>query len=340
MKKLYLGACIASMSLVAACSSSSNEALKEAPIPSATIGVSIARNDNNSPFLQEMYQAFKTVAEKESVLHVMLESADNSMVKQQAQLDEMLAKGAKALVINLADPVNGGKVIIDKYCGKAPLVFYNFNPGAKEMAKCKDAYFVDSDVALAGIYQGLSVLENWKKNPQFDKNKDGRIQIAVLEAIPGEESSDARTKWSLSTIQSYPALSQEYQVLLRSPAFYQTQLAYDVVKQWVASPQFDNVELILSASDSMSMGATQAMKEYKKKTPIFSIDGLSVSKTLIDEGYIVSSVPFDSVSEAGAALHVAANLANNLEPLSGISHHMFDKVVRVPYATYESANLE
>lgn len=330
MIKFKIGLLVSSLALLSACSDNSNTVQQDSAFPSTQVGVSIARNDATSPFLQQAFQSFKKVGEEQSDTKVVIESADGSFEKQTAQLEQMLSQGAKALVIHLADASKGTE-LINKYCGKVPLVFYNLSPDTKALSQCKDAYFVDSDVSLSGQQQGLSVLENWGKHPEWDKNKDGNIQLAVLAAIPTEASSIARTKWALSTIESYPALSKNYQIVFQDFALYQTDLAKETVNKWMSSPQFQNVEVLISSSDSMALGAVEALKAQNVKLPIFSINGLSIAQQAIKDGYIISSVPFDSDSEAKVAVRLAANLAAGQDPLAGISQHMFDKVIRVPH---------
>lgn len=300
--------------------------------PTVMVGASIARNDDNSPYLQEVYRTMEKVGQEQPTLSLKLASADNSQEKQYAQLNQMLAEGAKALVINLADYTKGEEVI-KTYCDKVPLVFYNYHPGDKALASCKNAYFVDTDVPSGAIALGLSVLNHWKENKAWDKNGDGKIQLAIVEALPSELSSEARSTWTKSTIESYPNLGTETEVLFNDVALYQTHLAEELVNKWVAEPDFAKVEVVLSMSDSMSYGTLKALQAHNIKLPIFSIDRLSPTEEHIKKGEIIDAVATNFDAEMYTALRLAANLATNQDPMAGIAYRMEYKTIRVPYVT-------
>lgn len=311
--------------------SSANQAL-----PPTTLGFSIARNDANSPFLQKMYQTAKATGESTPNITLFVEEAQGNLQTQYTQLDKMIADGAKALIINIVDSdreiedVTGE--IVGKYCNKVPLVFYNTRIGEKAMASCDNAYMVLSDTAQGAITQGLSVLEYWQKNPAWDKNGDGKIQLALLDALPQDaDGIKGRGDWTLSTIQSYPTLGKEIQVLFRGEGIFQTHLAEQVVSQWVIAPEFANVELIVSSSDSMSYGISNILKKNNIKLPIFSLDGLPQTAEWIKNGDIVDSVGIDFEKEMEVAVHLAANLANGRDPLTGLDYRMEHRVMKIPY---------
>lgn len=305
-------------------------------LPPTTLGFSIARNDANSPFLQKMYDTAKKTGESTPNVTLFVNEAQGDLQIQYTQLDKMIADGAKALIINIADTdrhiEDVTKEIMDKYCDKVPMVFYNTRIGEKAMASCDNAYMVLSDTAQGAITQGLTVLEHWQQNPAWDKNGDGKIQLALMDALPADaDGIKGRGDWTLSTIQSYPVLGKDIEVVFRGVGIFQTHLAEEVTSSWVASPDFAKVELIVVSSDSMAYGVANVLKQNNLKLPIFGLDGLPQTAQVIKDGDMVASVGIDFDKEMEVAVRLAGNLANGQDPLSGLDYRMEHRVMKIPY---------
>lgn len=328
MKKLLLGVAISSITLLSACSNSDNSQ-KSVALPETTIGATISSIETN-PFFQGAYKTIQTVGEQQKQVTILLENSNDSQQVQYEQLEHMKNKGAKAFVINLVD-VGEGEKVIKKYCGQIPLVFFNRSPGDKALANCEHAYFVDGDASQAGVLQGLQILENWKKHPEWDKNKDGIIQFAIVEGIPNHAGAMARSKWAIGTLQNYPSLGVPVQKIFSEHAMFQTAIAKDVVKRWITQPQFSQVEVLFANNDSMAIGAIEALKEANKKVPVFGIDGTDAANNAIKKGDMVATVFNDYDNQAKVAVRMATNLAAGLPVMTGIEYKLHYKVVQVPY---------
>lgn len=305
--------------------------VKDTTPPPTTVGFVLARNDANSPYLQKAYQTAEQVSKNVPNLTLLMDNADGSMDTQYAHIDKLISQGAKAVVVNLVDGSKGGE-LLEKYCGKVPLVFYVINPGDKPMAKCDKAYFVNSDPAQGSVALGLSILRNWEKNPQWDKNGDGKIQIALMDAFPAQAQSASRGDWAISTIENYPGINKKADVLFRGAGRFQTNVAEEVATAWLADPNFANVEVIVSAADSMSYGVLAALqKNQMAKIPMFSVNRLTPTEDIIKKGEMVDSVATDFDNEVHAAIRLAVNLANDAPLTEGLNYHIHDKQLLVPF---------
>lgn len=308
----------------------SNEQSETIAYPTAKVGMSMSAIATNA-FFNDMYESAKGVMQQQPSLTLLLEQADNDQNKQYQQLDDMLQQGAKALVVNLAD-VSQGQAFVEKYCKKGvPVVYLNRNPGDKYLASCDTAYFVDGDANQAGVLQGLQVLEKWKANPDWDKNKDGAISYALLEGIPNHAGTMARTKWSISTMQNYPSLGIPVRQVFSDTAMFQQDKASEVVENWISQPNFGDVEVILANNDNMAIGAIDTLKKHNIKLPVFGIDGGKVGLELVKSGDMSSTVFNDYDNQVKTALRMAANLATNQPVMNGINYRMEYKIVNVPY---------
>lgn len=326
-KSMFLFTFIASG--LVACSDDDLEKNSTSAYPVATVGMTMSSIETN-PFFQGAYKTYEAQAKSEPNLKLIIKSANNDQTVQNQQLDEMIAKGAKSVVVNLAD-VSQSEAVIEKYCGRVNLVFFNRSPGDKLLANCATAYFVDGDAVQAGVLQGLKVLETWKKNPDWDKNKDGKIQFAMLQGIPNHAGAMARTKWSIGTMKNYPNLGIPVEQIFSDHANFNAEKAKELMTTWIQSPDFAKVEVILANNDTMALGAIDALKENNQKLPIFGIDGTANAKKAISAGDMTATVLNDYENQAKASLRLAANLSAGIEPLAGIDYKMEHKVIKVPY---------
>lgn len=309
------------------------------PYPEATVGASISSIDTN-PFFQGMYRSMEKVGKEEKKLTLLLESAANQQDTQNNQLDAMIKRGAKALVVNLADVAFGAEMV-KKYCDKnIPVVYINRNPSDKSLANCETAYFVDGDAAQAGVLQGLQVLKAWKANKKWDKNRDGVIQYAMIEGIPNHAGAMARTKWSVGTMENYPQLGVPVQKVLQDTAMFQTQAANDLMEKWIKQPEFQQVEVILANNDSMALGAMEILQKNNIDLPIFGIDGSKDALEAVKNKKMAGTVFNDFDDQSRTAIRMAANLAANKPVLEGLSHRMEYRTVKIAYEDINRDNLQ
>ncbi|MCV4784134.1 substrate-binding domain-containing protein, partial [Escherichia coli] len=89
----------------------------------------------------------------------------NDQSKQNDQIDVLLAKGVKALAINLVDPAAAGTVIEKARGQNIPVVFFNKEPSRKALDSYDKAYYVGTDSKESGIIQGDLIAKHWKANP-------------------------------------------------------------------------------------------------------------------------------------------------------------------------------
>lgn len=338
-KLIYLTGLIGIFGLNACSPNPETTDTSNVPFPQATVGASISSIETN-PFFQGMYKSIEAVGKEQGNLTLMLDSAANQQDKQNAQLDGMIERGAKALVVNLAD-VSFGAEMVKKYCDKKiPVVYINRSPAEKSLAACETAYFVDGDAAQAGVLQGLQVLKAWQANPHWDKNKDGVIQYAMIEGLPNHAGAMARTKWSVGTMENYPHLGVAVQKIFQEHGMFQVQATKELMTKWIVQPEFTNVEVILANNDTMALGAVEILQQNNQKIPVFGIDGSKAALTALNSGDIAGTVFNDFDTQSRTAVRMAANLAAGKPVLEGVPYEMEYRVVKVPYQDIHSENMK
>ena len=117
------------------------------------IGVTIYKYDDN--FMSVVVRkAIEQDAKAAPDVQLLMNDSQNDQSKQNDQIDVLLAKGVKALAINLVDPAAAGTVIGKRVGKNVPVVFFNKEPSRKALDSYDKAYYVGTDSKESGIIQG------------------------------------------------------------------------------------------------------------------------------------------------------------------------------------------
>lgn len=296
-------------------------------IPPASIGASISSIDTN-PFFQDMYDTLRKVNEENSQLQLQLDSAHDDEALQNRQIEDMINKGAKALIVLLVTPKNGPEFAAKMCERRIPVVYVYRSPGDKALQNCDIAFYSGPDDRQAGILQAGVILESWNEHPEWDKNGDGKMQVAIIEGTVGVPSSKQRSDWVVSSLKFQPETgvgSDGLDIIFRETGKYDTTYAREVTKEWLNSPDFNKVEVIISGGDSMSIGVVETLEANNKKLPIFSINGMADAIEAAKQGRIVSTIQNDQDTFMRIAARMAANLANDRPANEGVFYDMDEK---------------
>ncbi|GAB7194459.1 galactose/glucose ABC transporter substrate-binding protein MglB [Dickeya zeae] len=299
------------------------------------IGVTIYKYDDN--FMSMVRKDIEKEAKALGGVDLLMNDSQNDQSKQNDQVDVLLAKGVKALAINLVDPAAAAIVVQKAKAADVPVVFFNKEPNAKVLASYDKAYYVGTDSKESGIIQGQLIAKHWKANPSWDLNKDGVIQYALLKGEPGHPDAEARTKYVIDTLTKDGIKVQQLQM---DTAMWDTAMAKDKVDAWMSGPNADKIEVLIANNDAMAMGAVEALKAHNKSSiPVFGVDALPEALSLIKSGALAGTVLNDADNQAKATIDLAKNLALGKPAAEGTNFKIENKVVRVPYVPVDKDNL-
>ncbi|MBP2844895.1 galactose/glucose ABC transporter substrate-binding protein MglB [Dickeya oryzae] len=299
------------------------------------IGVTIYKYDDN--FMSMVRKDIEKEAKALGGVELLMNDSQNDQSKQNDQVDVLLAKGVKALAINLVDPAAAAIVVQKAKAADVPVVFFNKEPNAKVLASYAKAYYVGTDSKESGIIQGQLIAKHWKANPSWDLNKDGVIQYALLKGEPGHPDAEARTKYVIDTLTKDGIKVQQLQM---DTAMWDTAMAKDKVDAWMSGPNADKIEVLIANNDAMAMGAVEALKAHNKSSiPVFGVDALPEALSLIKSGALAGTVLNDADNQAKATIDLAKNLALGKPAGEGTNFKIENKVVRVPYVPVDKDNL-
>ncbi len=311
---------------------------KEAATPAENavrMGLTAYKFDDN--FIALFRQAFQAEADAvgEQVALQMVDS-QNDAAKQNEQLDVLLEKGIDTLAINLVDPA-GVDVVLEKIKAKElPVVFYNRKPSEEALASYDKAYYVGIDPNAQGIAQGKLIEKAWQANPALDLNGDGVIQFAMLKGEPGHPDAEARTVYSIKTLNEDGIKTEELHL---DTAMWDTAQAKDKMDAWLSGPNADKIEVVICNNDGMALGAIESMKAFGKSLPVFGVDALPEAITLIEKGEMAGTVLNDAKGQAKATFQVAMNLGQGKEATEGTDIQMENKIVLVPSIGIDKENV-
>lgn len=299
------------------------------------IGVTIYKYDDN--FMSVVRKDIEKEAKKNPDVQLLMNDSQNSQSTQNDQVDVMVAKGVKAMAINLVDPAAAAVVISKAKANDIPVVFFNKEPSAKALASYDKAYYVGTDSKESGVKQGELIEKQWKANAAWDLNKDGQIQFVLLKGEPGHPDAEARTKYVIETLNKDGLKTQQ---LHMDTAMWDTAQAKDKMDAWLSGPNGNKIEVVIANNDAMAMGAVEALKAHNKSSvPVFGVDALPEALAMVKSGAMAGTVLNDAENQAKATFDMAKNLAAGKPATEGTNYKLDGKVVRVAYVPVDKENL-
>lgn len=346
MKKLLaLMLATAMLFSLTACSSSTTETPEtegsestDAPATETiTIGANIYSGSDN--FMNGVVKPALESAAKNAGAEISIADSQGDQATLNNQIDTFITQGVSVLVINLVDPAAAGEVINKASAAGIPLVLFNKEATDGSMTSYDKVWYVGTNSAESGIIQGEMMAADIAANPEWDKNGDGTIQYVMLMGEAGHPDAEARTEWSVKTIEEAGIATEE--LALQPSSTWSTADGEANLSGWLT--QFgDEIELVISNNDGMAFGAAAAMEKAAVSIPLYGVDALDEALTMIEAGTMNGTVLNDGVNQAQAAIDLAVNAAQGNDVVAGTNWTIENeetKAVRVPYVGVTIANV-
>lgn len=298
------------------------------------IYIGVTYYDQSDTFLNELLECFKKEIRKlesqDKKVTMTIQGAGGSQKTQNDQVKELIAGGCNVLCVNLVDRTDPSEIIDLARDYDIPLIFFNREPVAEDMQQWDKLYYVGADAQESGTMQGEIAADVIKKNPQIDRNKDGKIQYVVLEGEPGHQDTIIRTE---NAVEALRENGIELEKLSYGLANWNRAQAENRMSQMISQYQ-TKIELVLANNDEMALGAIDAYEKlnYTESTlPLFfGIDGTRVGLKAVRESKLDGTVYNDKEGQAEAM----AKLAEALVSGEGMDEIAFEnqKYLYLPYA--------
>lgn len=308
---------------------------KKQDLPSQqAIYIGVTYYDQSDIFLNELLDCFKEeireMETEDKKVNVTIQGAGGSQKTQNDQVKELIDGGCNVLCVNLVDRTDPSEIIDLARDYDIPLIFFNREPVAEDMQQWDNLYYVGADAKESGTMQGEIAADVIKKNPQIDRNKDGKIQYVVLEGEPGHQDTIIRTE---NAVEALKENGIELEKLSYGLANWNRAQAENRMSQMISQYQ-TKIELVLANNDEMALGAIDAYEKlnYTESTlPLFfGIDGTDVGLKAVRESKLDGTVYNDKEGQAEAM----AKLSEALVTGEGIEEIPFEnqRYLYLPYA--------
>ncbi|MDR0387037.1 MAG: substrate-binding domain-containing protein [Treponema sp.] len=244
------------------------------------------------------------------------QDAQEDVVKQQDQVNNLISKGAKALVVV---PVNTSAMApITKAAqdAKIPLVYVNRNPFG-ESSLPANVFYVGSQEIVAGTLQMEAM----------GKLLNGEGGVCILMGKLDNEGAILRTQGNEDTIKAkFPNIK----VLAKETGNWQRDQGMSLTENWITT-YGNNLNGILGNNDEMALGAVEALRAAgRSDVVVMGVDAIPDAITAVDNGSLAATVLQDAKGQgrgAGEAAHKA---------LSGQSQ---ESINWVPFVLVDKSNL-
>jgi methyl-galactoside transport system substrate-binding protein len=299
------------------------------------IAVMIYKFDDT--FMSYVRRTIEETAKGKADLNVV--DSQNQQPTQNDQVDQFLVQGYSALAINPVDRT-AVSVIIDKVKAKnIPVVFFNREPTAADMAKWDRVYYVGAKAEQSGTLQGELVVDYWKANPGADRNKDGKVQYVMLTGEPGHQDALLRTEHSIKAI---TAAGLQVEKLAEDTAMWDRVKGQEKMAAFLAA-HGDKIEVVLANNDDMALGAIEALKAAgyltaEKPMPVVGVDATPPALDALEKGTLVGTVLNDAKNQGKATSDIVYALATGAPVKTDVAPLTDGKYVWVPYQKVTKAN--
>jgi len=280
--------------------------------------------------------------------------AANSQPIQNEQLEGWLSRKPAVMVVNPVDRLGAYALIHQGIKADVPIIFFNREPLAQDMAAWDKAWYVGAKAAQSGQLQAGLVMKLFGDDParlnQYDRNGDNIIQAIILKGEQGHQDAEIRTR---EVLRSFEKRGFAIEVLAVEVANWNQLEAYEKTGRLWRQHQ-GQLELIISNNDAMALGAINRLRQaglFRDTNgngridrfdgnwlPVVGIDGLLEAEQSIAEGFLYGTVKNDSLTMALAIVELADILMGRREQFSipvTIENERYIWVDYLPFVTQD-----
>jgi inositol transport system substrate-binding protein len=285
------------------------------------IGVSMALFDDN--FLTVLRNGIQTQADAAG-LSVQIEDAQNDVAKQLDQINNFIASGVSAIIVNPVDTSATQAMTDAAAAAGVPLVYVNRQPINVDTLPDNQAFVASNEVDSSS--QGFTEQCNqWAAA--------GKTEVAVY-VMQGELSNQAAVQRTQNyyDIMDAGKCAVKVTVIDQQTANWSRDQAQSLMTNWLSTgAAFDGV---LANNDEMAIGAIQAMKAAGIDMASVIVSGVDATQDALasmQAGELDITVFQNAAAQGGGALDAAVKLA---------AGETVEQKVYVPFELVTPANID
>jgi inositol transport system substrate-binding protein len=280
------------------------------------IGVSMAIFDDN--FLTVLRNGIQDSAKSQGV-DVQIEDAKNGVGNQLNQVQNFIASGVDAIIINPVDTDATVSISDDAQAAGIPLIYVNRQPINVDLLP-KNQAFVASDERVSGTLQTKEVC----------RLLNGKGKVVVMMGELTNQAALQRTQ-DIHDVLATPECSG-LKIVQQQTAEWSRTKGSDLMTNWIAAGiQFDAV---IANNDEMAIGAIQALKASGRSMDdvvIAGIDATTDALAAMKAGELDVTVYQSADGQGRGAVDAAVKL---------IKGQSVDRKVWVPFELVTPQNLK
>ena len=284
------------------------------------IGVSMALFDDN--FLTVLRNGIQSQADSAG-LKVQIEDAQNDVAKQLDQINNFIASGVDAIIVNPVDTSATQAMSDAAAAANIPLVYVNRQPINVDALPDNQA-FVASNEVDSGTLETIALCDNWAAEGKTEVN------VYVLQGELSNQAAVQRTQDIYDVIDAGKC-KVKVNVIDQQTANWSRDQAQNLMTNWLSTgAAFDGV---ISNNDEMAIGAIQAMKAAGIDMATVQVGGVDATQDALaamQAGDLDVTVFQNAAAQGGGALDAAVKLSKG---------EAVDQKVYVPFELVTPANV-
>ncbi|WP_128516353.1 substrate-binding domain-containing protein [Tabrizicola thermarum] len=284
------------------------------------IGVSMARFDDN--FLTVLRNGIQAQADAAG-LSVQIEDAQDDVAKQLDQINNFIASGVDAIIVNPVDTSATQAMSDAAAAAGVPLVYVNRQPINVDTLPDNQAFVAsnESDSSRQGFIEQCN---QWKA-----AGKD-EVNVYVLQGQLSNQAAVQRTQ-NYYDVMNEGLCAVKVNVIDQQTANWSRDEAQNLMTNWLSTgAAFDGV---LANNDEMALGALQAIKAAgipMDQVIVSGVDATQDALASMQAGELDITVFQNAAAQGGGALDAAVKLAKG---------EAVDQKVYIPFELVTPANM-
>jgi inositol transport system substrate-binding protein len=284
------------------------------------IGVSMALFDDN--FLTVLRNGIQSQADSAG-LKVQIEDAQNDVAKQLDQINNFIASGVDAIIVNPVDTSATQAMSDAAAAANIPLVYVNRQPINVDTLPDNQA-FVASNEVDSGTLETIALCDNWAAEGKTEVN------VYVLQGELSNQAAVQRTQ-DIHDVIDGGKCAVKLNILDKQTSNWRRDEAQNLMTNWLSTgTAFDAV---IANNDESAIGAIQAMKAAgidMASVIVGGVDATQDALVAMQAGDLDVTVFQNAAAQGSGSLDAAVKLAKG---------EAVDQAVWVPFELVTPANI-
>lgn len=291
-------------------------------VSAQTVGVSMAAFDDN--FLTVLRNGMIKMADGMSGVNLQVEDAQNDVAKQLDQINNFIASGVDAIIVNAVDTsATQAMTNVAKNAG-VPLVYVNREPVNVDSLPDGQA-FVASNEIESGTLEAFEVCKILRA-----QGKAGGAKAYIIMGDLSNQAAVQRTKDVEDVVGM--DMCKFIKIIDKQTSNWSRDQAQNLMTNWLSSGE--SFDAVIANNDESAIGAIQAMKAAgldMKEIVVGGVDATQDALVAMQAGDLDVTVFQDAAGQGAGALNTALKLAKG---------EKVDKKVYIPFQLVTPANID